>query len=386
MKGFFSALAPPSIAGEPERSVEGAVSNPVRLNVFWQPVRTVSGTFAYELTLQVQEGEGVLSEETLPRPEPFSYRAADLKGTLYPASADPRDSFALLQNLDRAFLTLSLPAADLYLGRQPIAFGSARVVNPTDVIAPFTYEALDKEEVSGVDAFRVRLPVGMMGELDVGAVFGDRFSLRSGAVFLRGKLYLLETDFALMGMLFRKHLLLGVDLARSVGNAGTWLEAAWTVEEAVGASRSNGSYARISGGFDTHFSNGVYGFVEYHFNGAGGAQARQYFDLLGEVAFTEGGVYLMGRHYVAPGLTYQVTPLLTVSAQALVNLKDGSVFVAPRVEYSLAEDAVLEAGAFYSSGRRMQATSGPSGRTKGEPQSEFGLYPAVYTTSLRVYF
>ncbi len=370
-KGFFTALDPPSYAGG---ATGGVALIPLRLKVFWQANGRVSGEFAYELTPQVRRGQALFSG-ALPRPEPFSYRGADLRAYL-PGAGNLPGSFAFAQNLDRAFFTVSVPAADFYLGRQAIAFGSARVVNPTDAIAPFTYEALDKEERAGVDALRARLPVGEMGEVDAGVVFGDDFSVRAGAAFLRGRFYLVETDFSSMAMVFRENLLLGIDLARSVGGAGSWLEAAF-----VRANRSGEDYFRISGGLDYRFSNGIYGFFEYHFNGAGASQAGAYLRLPGETAFTEGGVYLMGRHYAAPGFTYQATPLLTLSMQVLANLRDGSAFFAPQAEYGFAEDVFAAAGAFYGAGRGARIR--PDGI---EPGSEFRLYPAIYFASLRVYF
>ncbi len=376
VKGFLTVLDPARVEGT-AGSVGGVY--PIRLKAFWQPNRTVSGEVAYALTPQVRKGQRGFSGTALPRPESLSYRGADLRAYLYPGLGKAPGTFALAQNLDRVFFTVSLPAADVYLGRQPIAFGSARVVNPTDVIAPFTYEALDNEERAGVDALRVRLPVGAMGELDAGVVFGDGFSVKTGAAFLRGRFYLMETDLLLMAMVFKEHLLLGVDLARAVGGAGAWLEAAWTLAEAAGGSRLDEDYVRISGGLDYQFSGGVYGFVEYHFSGAGASGA--YPGVLNKTAFTEGGVYLMGRHYVAPGFTYQATPLLTLSLQALANIGDGSAFLAPRVGYSFAEDVFATAGVFIGMG-----PGGMDGRIEVERRSEFRLYPTLYFGSLRFYF
>ena len=53
---------------------------------------------------------------------------------------------------------------------QAIAWGSAFVINPTDVIAPYVYNALDQEERYGVDALRVRVPTGALSETDLGYV------------------------------------------------------------------------------------------------------------------------------------------------------------------------------------------------------------------------
>ena len=389
-KSFFTAIDPPSYSDDPVPSDEplgGTVLNRLRLKLFWQALDFASAEFAYELLPRVQETNRSFSHASLPRPAPLSYRAFDVRARIYPAPGSPQNAFELAHNLDRAFITLSMPFADIYIGRQPIAFGSARVVNPTDVIAPFTYEELDKEERVGVDALRIKLPVGVMSELDGGLVFGDDFEIKKSAAFLRAKLYLLETDFSLMTMVFKENLLLGVDLARSVGGAGYWLEAAYTLAGATGDYTSEGNYLRLSSGFDYHFAYGVYGFIECHVNGAGESKPENYLKSLAEIAYTEGAVYLMGDHYLAPGFTYEVTPLLVFSAQTLANIRDGSAFVSPKLEYSFAEDVFIEAGAFFSLGRRARSVfDETTGLLEMEPRSEFGLYPNIYFTSVRLYF
>ena len=379
VKGFATLQDPASVREINDSERQQIWLNPIRLKLFWQPGSWVSGELAYELAGRVQRGVAAGAGD-LPRPAPFAYRVKDLRTHLYPASGGFGRTFALTQNLDRALITICLPLVDIYVGRQAIAFGSARVVNPTDVVAPFTYEALDKEERVGVDAIRLRFPVGMMGELDVGAISGRNFWLKHGAGFVRSRFYVQETDVLLMAMVFQEHLLLGVDLARSLVDAGSWLEAAWT--------RTSGgrSFVRLSGGLDYQFANGLYGFFEYHLNGAGLSREGDYLRLLLDPAYTEGGVYLLGRHYAAPGLTCQATLLLTVSLQTLLSLTDGSAFLAPGFEYGLSQDVFVSGGMFYGLGRGPQSRKSEiDGSMEIEPRSEFGLYPAIYFVSLRYY-
>jgi len=79
----------------------------------------------------------------------------------------------VLQNLDRLYATVAAPHFDLYVGRQAIAWGSARAVNPTDIIAPFLYTEIDTEDRVGVDAARLRIPAGALGEIDAAYVGGE---------------------------------------------------------------------------------------------------------------------------------------------------------------------------------------------------------------------
>ena len=186
-----------------------------------------------------------------------------------------------------------------------------------------------------------------------------------------------------MVVLFQENLLLGVDAARSIGEAGCWLEAGYTFAGAIDEYLSTESYLRLSAGLDYSFGSRLYGFFEYHLNGAGTGRSSRYLSRPDLKAYTEGAVYLLGRHYMAPGLTFQATPLLIFSAQTLVNAGDGSAFVSPRFEYGFAEDVFVEGGVFLGLGRGLKRGDAP---LQLEPRSEFGLYPDIYFTSMRLYF
>jgi hypothetical protein len=341
----------------------------LRLRLLWEPSPTASGELAYELTPRLRETNGPAVSALVPVPPLFSYRAVDLEDAFYEES----ENFSIAQNLDRAMITLRSASLDFFAGRQPIAFGSARAVNPTDVIVPFAFNTLAKEERAGVDALRAKLPFGQLGELDAGVVSGDDFEPKESAAFVRLKSYVLRTDASAMTMAFRENLLLGIDLARSIGGAGAWFEAAYVFTE----EGSDENYLRLSAGADYSLTAKLYGYVEYHFNGAGAGRPEEYFNVITETAYADGAVYLLGRHYLAPGFTYELMPLLVLSAQALVNLEDGSLLPSPVLEYSAADDVTMKLGAFLGVG------SGPDGNV---PRSEFGLYPDLYFASLNIYF
>jgi hypothetical protein len=60
-------------------------------------------------------------------------------------------------------LTIKIGAADIFIDRQAVAWGSGRLFNPTDVVTPYAFNELDKEERLGVDAVRVRVTLCRMG-------------------------------------------------------------------------------------------------------------------------------------------------------------------------------------------------------------------------------
>jgi hypothetical protein len=390
-KTFFVVFDPPRYESPgfvpfPQRMM-GLVDNRLRLNFQARFVESVSFSLSYSISSRIQDPslfEGQLFPAGI---ELDRYRALDFRRQLYPQENSTQGSLGVFHNLDRACLSFRAGGADIFIGRQAIAWGSARVINPTDVIAPFTFEELDTEDRVGVDAVRVRVPTGFMGEFDAGWVFGRNFNLSRSAVFLRGKFYSGKTDISLLFLDFQNNLLAGVDIARAFGGAGFWVEGAYVLVKALAPNFEGAkkNYLRLTIGTDYSFRDGTYAFVEYHYSGAGASQPQNYLQAIAKPGVSEGAVYLMGRHYLAVGFSHQITPLLTLTTQALVNLGDPSCFIAPLLEYNLAENIYLSGGAFIGAGRGPRLLAQPFYPTPVF-QSEFGGYPDIFFSSLRVYF
>ncbi|NKB68512.1 MAG: hypothetical protein GKR89_15735 [Candidatus Latescibacteria bacterium] len=381
IKQFSLALAPPAL-GSTVPPWEGTASHRLRLEIDWDHALW-RAELAYDWTPRIQPAGAQANGFFLPRPAPLTYRVVDLDTHLYPANGSPQGTFSLGHNLDRALLIFSPAWGDIYLGRQAVAFGAARTINPTDVIAPFAYASLDKEERIGVDALRARLPLGDLSELDGGIILGDGLALDQSAAFLRLRLYGWQTDWVPTLVLFKENLLVGFDLARPLGGAGWWLESAYTWSNVLKKEAPDDTYLRLSTGFDYSFTPRLYGALEYHFSGAGAAAPEAYPSRLRHPAYTAGAAYLLGRHYLAPALVFQATPLLSFSGQLLLNTADSSLLLAPRLDYSFAQDVFLEAGAFWGRGQAHRLD--PVGLTL-QTGSEFGLYPDSLFAAVRLYF
>ena len=376
-KNFFTAFNSPL----PDTSMMGVVVNRVRLNLSHTPADSLSFTFAYDFTPRVQDPLLFSQSPIAVGIASSRYRVADFDSSIYPRQDESAGSVGIYHNLDRAAVQFSTEFADISVGRDAIAWGSARIINPTDIIAPYTYDQLDTEDRIGVDALRVRIPVGVMGEVDIGYIFGSRFDFDKSAVFFRTQLNAAETDFSILLLEFQRDLLIGFDVARGVGGAGFWLETAYVLTTPFDdRPDTSDNYLRTSIGLDYSFSGETYTFIEYHFNGAGTHDPENFLTNLEQPAYTRGGVYLLGRHYLAPGFTHQLTPLISFSGQMLFNLSDPSIWIAPQISYNVAEDIHLSVGGFVSIGKRLK--SGDSTQF----QSEFGSYPNLFFSSFRLYF
>ena len=389
IKSYFIAVDQPQVFGElqGDDGIDWTVQNQLRLQFVWNLTDLVRGEMAYDLLPMVQSDDVVFSQSMGLNFEPISYRVTDLDRRIYPDDDD--GDFILAQNLDRLFLTFSYDFADIHLGRQPIAFGSALVINPTDVIAPYSFDELNTEDRIGVDAIRAQVPIGALGEFDAGILFGKNFEIEESAAFIRTKFYALNTDFTLLVLDFKENLLLGVDISRSIGGAGFWIEAAHTFAGVFNSRESNQDFFRFSTGLDYNFniSNGLLAYIEYHYNGASEGKKEEYLTQTDQTAFQDAGVFLLGRHYLTPGFTWMIQPLLTFDSSLLWNMEDSSVYLSVKIEYNLSENIYIGLGANIAAGEgpKLADKADLSVETIG-PESEFGLYPSLYYGYIRYYF
>ncbi len=366
----------------------GSVNNRLRLKFGITPVESLRLDVAYELLATVQDPALQDLDFLGLGPNAGDYRIVDLGSRIVPEAGEAGGGFGLFHNLDRFSLTWKLSGADITVGRQVVARGSARIVNPTDVLIPFSFNELDKEERTGVDALRIRVPLGAMSELDAGWLPGPDFRLSRGALFLRSRFSLWNTDLSLLLMDFHENLMIGLDLARSVGGASVWLETAYVLPGTFrgGDESDDPAYFRLSAGADHQLGSKTYAFAEYHFNGAGGRRSSEYAGSLDTAAYRDGSVYLLGRNYLGAGLTRQVTPLLPLTALLLWNLNDGSAMALVTGEYNVAENIYLSAGAHLGAGRGPEPVAGIPPPPGLGIRSEFGLYPDLLFVSFRLYF
>ncbi len=308
------------------------------------------------------------------------FRIDDPDRTIIDPSGDGT-SFSLAQDLDRLNLRIRTTPATITVGRQAIFWGVAKTVSPTDFIAPFQYGSMDTEYRIGVDAFRAVFPVGMMSELDAGYVAGEDLEFSRSGCWLRGRFYAMRTDLSLLTACYRQNLMIGGSLNRSVGQGTGWVEAAFIRTGFFKDDDSDGaSIVSLSAGYDrSWFNAALYGYLEYHFSSPGSDDPEDYAEVLQEAALSGSGIYLTGRHYLCPGITWSATPLFTMSCGSMVNLADPSAYIAMSGDYSAGENTTITAGVNLGLGRKPLESS-------DRMRSEFGSWPDGFFLRLAHYF
>jgi hypothetical protein len=384
----FRLPEPENRNSAPRQPLLGMSISRLRSNLSYAPAKILSLQMAYDFSPRIQDPIFFRTSPFGFTIDPTGYRVADFRNPIVPGPGEPKASFGLYHNLDRLSAMVKMKIGDLIIGRQPIAWGSARVVNPTDIIAPFSFNEPDKEERYGVDAVRLRVPLGRLSELDMGYVLGRKFAFSQSAFFVRSKFHVAKTDLALLLLGFRRDLLLGIDVARSLGGAGAWFEGAYAVPGVFDrdSNPADSEYVRLSTGIDGSLNTNTYAFLEYHFNSAGASQPEFYPGLLCKPAYSRGSTYLLGRHYVAAGLNYQLTPLIQVTGMFITNVLDRSLSLSPQVEYNVSKNIYLAGGAYLGIGKGPGAPLLTDPPVPADLKSEFGGYPDYAFLSFRLYF
>lgn len=259
--------------------------------------------------------------------------------------------------LYRGFISIKTPVADIFLGRQRIAWGAGRFWNPTDLFNPFSPIQLEREERIGVDAVLVEHNIDALSKLS--AAYAPSKQDSSAAVRVSGNAT--DTDYAVMVGEFEGDDVVGVEFAGRAGQAGVRAEATHTRTE------PGARYTRALVGIEYAFQNTLTVSFEYYYNGAGSSQRARY-DFTG--LFT-GAIHNVARHYLGSYAKYEITPLLRWDNYLVANLDDHSRFYAPSLVYSVA------AGVDWSVG--MQLFDGSQG-------SEYGMLHNVFYTQLQWFF
>lgn len=363
--------------------------NALRLMLAGEPAENITLELHYEIKPVAwldgavrNAGPGALSI-----PGTSTYRFDDIKSEVH------SDTDALvIQNLDRLNVRFSLDAGDLTIGRQTISFGSARFVSPTDIFQPFVPSTLDTEYRPGVDAIRWLGTLGDLSEYDIGIVANEGGEPDGAVIYGRIRASVNGNDLEATIIHRDDMIILGGGWERALGLFGFWSEVAWTFSEIgypefsvlLPPIRFPANYSRFSVGLDRALSENVFAMIEYHHSSFGTDNPRQYQNLPLTEGYRSGGIYLVGKDYLIPSVSWTATPLLGLAASSFVNLTDQSAFVTLSGQYSLSDDLYADFGVFLGTGDGTQL------QTLGIPQivtaSEFGGFPTTAWLALRYYF
>jgi len=325
------------------------------------------------------------------------YRALD---SAWELASEPDRSARLW--VDRLSVKLSVPWADLTVGRQAISFGKAYFWNPLDIFRPFDPRSFDRDYKPGVDAVKLDVPLADFAGVNVVGTPGRRIGADGGYADGGRRTGCSWYGSALMARVFAG--IRGWDLAVQGGKVyGGW-QAGGGVAGEAGPVEVRGEVAYLKAladgdrvplpspddvrllddqleavaGAGRRLTPKLSVEAEYLYNGAG---------LPGRMAATafrvaSGDALCISRHMLGATATWEVHPLLNLRLSALVSSSDGSGTIQPGLTVSISDESDFIAGAQVVYGRKPAVTSaGPS-----VPGSEFGGYPHLIYGEFKVYF
>jgi hypothetical protein len=298
----------------------------------------------------------------LPLPRSSPNRRLDLE-----ADRDGDDHFKQQLAIDRLNLSATLGGIDWVAGRQAIGFGRILLFSPLDVIAPFPPDALDAEVRPGVDALKGVRYFGLGGQLGGTVVLGD--GNRNNAWLATVSHNLRGIDILALAGVLRQREMLGAGLAGSLGGLGLKGEISVYDGKDVGLAggdrKNRFAIGAIEGWY--RFDSGLVLIAEYLYNGAGADEPADYPQVAASAPFVEGLSFLLGRHYLLLGPSWEAHPLATLNALVISNLTDGSFLLRPLIDISLADNFELQLFWSFTGGKKPAQTLSLS-----VPRSEFG--------------
>lgn len=265
-----------------------------------------------------------------------------------------RKYFSLIHFIDRLSFRHGFENGNIEIGRQRIAWGTGRIWNPTDLFNPINPAAYYKLEKDGADAISFKYAFGNFTDLSI--VFNPQEKFKESNYGFRFRTNYNEYDISVMGGYFDQRIVGGLDFAGNLGEAGLRGEGIISIDK----NNLGNNFVKFILGIDHQLTPKLYGMAEYHFNGEGKKDKSKY-------EFTrliKGEIINLSQNYVYTMLSYQLTPLLTISISNNTNINDGSGFTGGICNYSLTENIYLNFG--------LQAAYGSN-------NSEYWYYPnSVY--------
>ncbi|GAB1256518.1 hypothetical protein NBRC116494_10200 [Aurantivibrio plasticivorans] len=278
-----------------------------------------------------------------------------------------------LHRLDRFNIGYARDDWVVRLGRQIVSWGNGLLFNSVDFFNPFDPASLDKEYKIGDDMLFGQYLANDGDDVQVVAVIrrngaGDvREAVASEAIkyhawvdnWLNGESWFSGAELEVVIARHYRDEIIAAGLVNNVGDAVWRGELMLSHSTGYANSSASGSSALRSSesdklvmSFVTNLSyswvwlgKNVSGIVEYYYNGFGLTGDYSLERVMSDAALFErverGELYTIGRHYLGLSGVVELTPLMTFSPSAFVNLADQSALVQLSVSYSAAQNVQI---------------------------------------------
>ena len=257
------------------------------------------------------------------------------------------DDYALLQRLDRLWLSYTGEKTTVRFGRQALSWGNGLIYTPMDFFNPFDPAAVDKEYKPGDDMFYGQYAFNNGDDVQGVLVFRrdlmtDTVEADKSSLAFKFHGFKERSEFDLLAA---RHF---GDTVLAVGGNRELADAVWRGDIVATKTDSDTVFQLVTSVAHswTFMGKNVSGVVEYFYNGFGqsnGDYSPQALltnpDLVERIA--RGELFTLARHYIAASATVEVTPLLLVTPNLFLNLSDGSALFQAVMQRDLRQDLIL---------------------------------------------
>jgi hypothetical protein len=279
-----------------------------------------------------------------------------------------RDSYVLIQRLDRLNLTLKPNWGLFRIGRQAITWGNGLIFNPMDLFNPFPPADIQRDYKVGDDMVVAQIMLPETVDLQLLYVVRrdpDTNNVEADQNSLAGMLHfaIATTEFNLMGAKHFDDHVMGIGSSGILGGAAWRLDATLTfLDDGKGENTKNylSGIANIDYSWNWWEKN-FYGILEYYYNGLG---EGDYLGALNNPNITErltrGELFVLGKNYLSGEIQIELHPLFKFFFTGINNIEDPSGILQPRAVWNITQNLDMKFGAniFYGA--------------KGQSGSEFG--------------
>ncbi|MGB3211007.1 MAG: hypothetical protein WBB19_09915 [Desulforhopalus sp.] len=260
------------------------------------------------------------------------------------------NAYSVYHRIDRLVLSVDTDYGLVKLGRQPLTWGNGLVFNPADLINPFAPTDIIRDYKTGTDMLLYQVGGGVFTDLQL--VFVPRRNPENNKV--EGELATFgskvrvsgnELDFDLFALRNYEDTVVGAGLTGFLG--GAVYRTDWTVtflKDDPDRQQYLSAVANLDYSWMLRDTN-WYGSLEIYYNGIGA-------DNPGEVAedpalverLFRGELFVTGRWYLDTVLQYEAHPLISCFVSMILNLKDQSFLLQPRLVWDMTQSTQLLTG------------------------------------------
>ena len=269
-------------------------------------------------------------------------RLVDLTDTI-----KDKDSWFLVQRLDRLYLALMGDRFSLRIGRQAITWGNGFVFNPMDLFNPFPPTAIDREYKAGDDMINAQAGLQEYGDLQLLYVARrnpDNENVEVDQASLAGKWHFAMGSAEIDAMAARHY----EDYVAGAASRGYLGDTAWRLDATWTFLKDGGDYLSLVSNLDyswVWFHKNFYGFIEYYYNGLG---KKNYGKALLDPPISErlarGEIFVLGQNYLSGHVQVELHPLFKLTLTSINNVEDPSGIIQPYATWDIMQDLQMTAG------------------------------------------